>query len=136
MTDLIGGHIDMMIDQSTTSLPQIREGAIKAFAVTSSSRLGSAPAIPTTDEADLPNFRIAVWHGLWVPKGTSPAIINTLSAAAREALSDSGVSDRLSALGQTLPAPEQISPTGLAIVQSAEIGKWWPILKAANVKPE
>jgi tripartite-type tricarboxylate transporter receptor subunit TctC len=136
MTDLIGGHIDMMIDQSTTSLPQIREGAIKAFAVTSSSRLKSAPAIPTTDEADLPNFQVAVWHGLWVPRGTPPAVISTLSTAAREALSDPGVGDRLSALGQTLPAPEQISPAGLATLQGAEIGKWWPILKAANVKPE
>jgi tripartite-type tricarboxylate transporter receptor subunit TctC len=136
MTDLIGGHIDMMIDQATTSLPQIREGAVKAFAVTSPSRLKSDPAIPTMGEADLPNFQVAVWHGLWVPKATPPAIINTLSTAAREALSDPAIIDRLSALGLTLPAPDQVSPAGLAKVQSDEIDKWWPILKAANVKAE
>lgn len=136
MTDMIGGHIDMMIDQATTSLPQIREGAVKAFAVTSPSRLKSDPTIPTTAEADLPNFQIAVWHGLWVPKGTPPAIINTLSTAAREALSDPAIIDRLSALGLTLPTPDQVSPAGLAKVQSDEIEKWWPILQAANVKAE
>ena len=136
MTDMIGGHIDMMIDQATTSLPQIRQGAIKPFAITSSSRLASDPAIPTTDEAGLPNFEVAVWHGLWAPKGTPPAIINALSNAAREALSDPVVSDRLKALGLSLPPPDQISPEGLRSLQKAEIEKWWPILKAANVKPE
>jgi tripartite-type tricarboxylate transporter receptor subunit TctC len=136
MTDLIGGHIDMMIDQTTTSLPQVRQGTIKPFAVTSPSRLASDPAIPTTDEAGLPNFEVAVWHGLWAPKGTSPAIINALGTAAREALSDPVVSDRLKALGQTLPPTAQISPEGLRSFQKAEIEKWWPILKVANVRPE
>jgi tripartite-type tricarboxylate transporter receptor subunit TctC len=136
MNDLIGGHIDMMIDQSTTSLSQIRAGAVKPFAVTSPSRLTAEPAIPTTEESGLPTFQVAVWHGLWAPKGTPAAVIDSLSAAAREALSDPGISDRLKAVGQTMPPPGQISPAGLKAVQKAEIEKWWPILKAANVKPD
>jgi tripartite-type tricarboxylate transporter receptor subunit TctC len=136
MTDLIGGHIDLMVDQATTSLPQIREGTVKAFAVTSPSRLTSDPAIPTTGEAGLPDFQVAVWHGLWVPKGTPSTVINALAAAARETLSDPAIIDRLTALGLTLPAPDQVSAAGLAKVQRDEIDKWWPILKAANVKAE
>lgn len=136
MTDLIGGHIDMMIDQSTTSLPQVRAGAVKPFAVTSPRRLLSAPAIPTTDEVGLANFHVAVWHGLWAPKGTAPEVIKALSVATREALSDPSIRERLEALGQDIPAPDQISPGGLKELQKAEIEKWWPILKAANVKAE
>jgi tripartite-type tricarboxylate transporter receptor subunit TctC len=136
MTDLIGGHIDLMIDQSTTSLPQVREHAIRAFAVTSATRLPSDPAIPTTEEAGLKDFRVAVWHGLWAPKGTPAYIIDALSAAARQALSEPGMIERLQAVGQTVPQPNQISPAGLRSLQQVEIEKWWPILKAAQVKSE
>ena len=136
MTDLIGGHIDMIIDQATTSLPQIREGTIKPFAVTSQTRLVTAPEIPTTDEAGLPNFQVAVWHGLWAPKGTSTDIITKLSAATRDALSDPVLRERLVMLGQNIPAPDQISPTALGDLQRTEIGIWWPILKAVGVKSE
>lgn len=136
MTDLIGGHIDLMIDQANTSLPQVRQNAIKAFAVTSAMRLASDPAIPTAEEAGLKDFRVAVWHGLWAPKGTPGPIIDAISAATRRALSDPGLLERLNSVGQTVPQPEQISPAGLHEVQQAEIAKWWPILKAANVKSE
>jgi tripartite-type tricarboxylate transporter receptor subunit TctC len=136
MTDLIGGHIDLMIDQSNTSLPQVREKVIKAFAVTSAMRLPSDPAIPTTEEAGLRDFRVAVWHGLWAPKGTPASILNALGAAARQALSDPGIIERFSAAGQTVPQPDQISAAGLRDVQRAEIAKWWPILKEAGVKAD
>lgn len=136
LSDLIGGHIDLMFDQSITSLPHIREGTVEAFAVTSPKRLASDPGIPTADEAGLPNFDVAVWSGLWAPKGTSPSVVATLSAAARDALADPSVRDRLLAVGLSLPTAEQISPQGLADLQKAEINKWWPILKSANVKPE
>ena len=133
MTDLMGGHIDLMIDQSNTSLPQIRQGAIKAFAVTSAIRLSSDPTIPTTEEAGLKDFRVAVWHGLWAPRGTPAAILDKLGSAARQALADPGMIERLAAVGQAVPEPEQISSDGLRNLQQAEIAKWWPILKAANL---
>src|SRR5262249_27096170 len=133
MADLIGGHIDLMIDQSMTSLPQIRQNAIKAFAVTSDTRLASDPAIPTTEESGLKDFRVAVWHGLWAPKGTPAAVIDSLNAAVRLALSDPGIVKRLEAVGETVPRPEQVSPAGLKSLQQAEIAKWWPLLKAAQV---
>lgn len=136
MIDLIGGHIDMMIDQSNTSLPQVRDGKIRPFAVTSQTRLASAPTIPTADEAGLPNFHVAVWHGLWAPKGTPTDVISRLSAATREALSDPIIRQRLESLGQYIPAPDQISPAGLKDLQKAEIKKWWPILKTAGIKVE
>lgn len=136
MTDLIGGHIDMMIDPATTSLPQIRQGTIKPFAITSAARLASDPQIPTAEEAGLPGFRTALWHGLWAPKGTPPAVIDTLARAVRESLADQNVRDRLASLGQTIPEPDQMTAEGLRKVQQDETDKWLPILKAANVKAE
>jgi tripartite-type tricarboxylate transporter receptor subunit TctC len=136
MTDLIGGHIDLMFDQSTTCLPQIKQGTVRAFAATSEARLSPAPEIPTTDEAGLSDFHVAVWSGLWAPKGTPSDAIRALSAATRESLSDPAIRERLENVGLTLPSPEQVSPEGLAELQKAEIATWWPILKAANVRSE
>ncbi len=136
MIDLVGGHIDVMFDQSANSLPHIRDGAIKAYAVTSQARLAAAPDIPTVDEAGLANFYIAVWYGLWAPKGTPGEVVAKLNSAAVEALRDSSLRERLAALGQDVPRPDQASPAALGALQAAEIAKWWPILKLANVKAE
>jgi tripartite-type tricarboxylate transporter receptor subunit TctC len=136
MLDLMAGQINLMLDQSSNSLPQVREGKIRAFAVTASKRLASAPDIPTVDEAGLPGFYISVWHGLWVPHGTPKDVIERLSAAAQEALADPAVQKRLAELGQEIPPREQQTPAGLGTYQKAEIEKWWPIIKAANVKVE
>jgi tripartite-type tricarboxylate transporter receptor subunit TctC len=125
-----------MFDQSTTCLPQIQQGTVRAFAATSSARLSSAPEIPTTDEAGLRDFHVAVWSGLWAPKGTPPDAIRALSAATRESLSDPVIRGRLQNVGLTIPPLEQVSPEGLAELQKAEIATWWPILKAANVRSE
>src|SRR5215469_1701496 len=81
MQDLLGGHIDVMFDQASNSLPAVRAGKIKAFAVTSRARLAAAPEIPTVDEAGLPGFYVSVWHGLWAPKGTPPDVVSKLNAA-------------------------------------------------------
>ncbi|HEV2098948.1 MAG TPA: tripartite tricarboxylate transporter substrate-binding protein [Stellaceae bacterium] len=133
MADLVGGHIDLLFDQSSTSLPQIRAGAIKAYAVTARKRLASAPDIPTVDEAGLKGFYISVWNGLWAPKGTPEPVILKLNAAARQALADQSLRDRLANLGMDIPSPEDMSPEALGQLQKAEIAKWWPVLKAAKI---
>jgi tripartite-type tricarboxylate transporter receptor subunit TctC len=134
--DLIAGHLDIMCDQSSNSLPQVRAGQVKAFAVTAPKRLDAAPDIPTVDEAGLPGFYISVWHGLWVPHGTPPEIIAKLSAAVREALADPDAQKRFADLGQEIPPADQQTPEGLRKHQTEEIAKWWPIIKAANIKVE
>jgi tripartite-type tricarboxylate transporter receptor subunit TctC len=134
MLDLMAGQISLMLDQSSNSLPQVREGKIRAFAVTANKRLVSAPDIPTVDEAGLPGFYISVWHGLWVPHGTPKDVIEKLAAAVQEALADPAVQKRLAEAGQEIPPREQQTPEALGAYQKAEIEKWWPIIKAANVK--
>jgi tripartite-type tricarboxylate transporter receptor subunit TctC len=136
MLDLMAGQINLMLDQSSNSLPQVREGKIRAFAVTANKRLASAPDIPTVDEAGLPGFYISVWHGLWVPHGTPKDAVEKLTAAAQEALADPAVQKRLAESGQEIPPREQQTPEALGAFQKAEIEKWWPIIKAANVKVE
>jgi tripartite-type tricarboxylate transporter receptor subunit TctC len=136
MLDLVSGTIDLMCDQSTNSLPQVRANSVKAFAVTAPQRLASAPDIPTVDEAGLPGFYISVWHGLWVPHGTPKDIVGKLAAAAQEALADPNVQSRLAELGQEIPPREMQTPEGLGKFQKAEIEKWWPIVKAAGIKAE
>jgi tripartite-type tricarboxylate transporter receptor subunit TctC len=134
--DLVAGQLDIMFDQSSNSLPHVRNGKLKAYAVTAKSRLPSAPDIPSVDEAGLPGFYISVWHGLWVPKGTPKEIIAKLTAAVQETLADPAVRARLTELGQDIPTPEQQTPEGLAAHHKAEIEKWWPIIKAANIKAD
>jgi len=134
--DLVSGQLDIMFDQSSNSLPHVRGGKIKAYAVTAKSRLASAPEIPSVDEAGMPGFYIAVWHGLWVPKGTPPEAIAKLTAAVQETLADPAIQKRLAELGQDIPTREQQTPEGLAAHHKAEIEKWWPIIKAANIKAE
>ena len=136
MQDLVGGHIDVMFDQPPNSLPHVRSGSIKAYAVTAKTRLPSAPDIPTVDEAGLPGFYISVWSGMWAPKGTPQSIVAKLNAAVVEALADQAVQRRLTDLGQDVPARDQQSPAALAAFQAAEIEKWWPIIKAAGIKAQ
>jgi tripartite-type tricarboxylate transporter receptor subunit TctC len=136
MQDLIGGQIDFMFDQAANSLPQVKGGAIKAFAVTAKTRLASAPDIPTTDEAGLPGFYISVWHALWVPTGTPQDIVVKLNAAAVEAMADPNVRARFAELGQDMPPRSEQTPEALGAFQKAEIDKWWPLIKAANIKAE
>jgi tripartite-type tricarboxylate transporter receptor subunit TctC len=136
LNDLMAGHIDIMFDQATNSLPQVRGGKVKAYAVTSRSRLASAPDIPTVDEAGLPGLYIAYWHGIWAPKNTPGEIIAKLNAAIMAALADPIVRQRFVELGQEIFPPERQTPAALRSHQAAEIEKWWPILKAANIKAE
>ena len=136
MQDLVGGHVDLMFDQPPNSLPHVRTGDIKAYAVTAKKRLASAPDIPTVDEAGLPGFYISVWSGVWAPKGTPQEIISKLNSAVVDALTNPSVQRRLADLGQEIPAPDQQTPAALATFQAAEIERWWPIIKDAGIKPE
>src|SRR5262249_17370749 len=109
---------------------------IKAFAVTSKTRLAIAPDIPTVDEAGLPGFYVAVWHGLWAPKGTPTNIVSELNVAVAKALADPSLQKHFAALGQDEPKGNQLTPAALGALQKAEIDKWWPILKHAQIKSE
>jgi tripartite-type tricarboxylate transporter receptor subunit TctC len=136
MQDLVAGQVDLMIDQAANSLPQVRAGTIRAYAVTDKVRLAAAPDIPTVDEAGVPGLHIAIWHALWMPKGTPKDVIAKLNAAVVETLADAGVRQRLAQLGQEIPPREQQTPQVLFAYHQAEIEKWWPIIKAANIKGE
>jgi tripartite-type tricarboxylate transporter receptor subunit TctC len=135
MQDLIAGQINMMIDPAANTLPQVRADRIKAFAVTTKSRLAAAPEIPTVDEAGLPGFYVENWQGLFAPRGTPMAIVARLNAAVVDALADSAVRARLADLGQEIFPREQQTPEALAAMHRAGIEKWWPIIKAAGIKP-
>ncbi len=136
IADLLAGQIDLMIEPSSNFLQQVRAGSIKAYAVAARTRIAAAPDIPTVDEAGLPGFHTALWYGLWVPRDTPKDVIAKLNAAVVAALADAGVRARLAGLGLELPAREQQTPEALGAYQKAEIEKWWPIIRAANIKGE
>jgi tripartite-type tricarboxylate transporter receptor subunit TctC len=134
MNDLVAGQIDIIVDQTSNSISQVRAGTIRGYAVTDDKRVASAPDIPTTDEAGLPGFHMTLWSGLWVPKDTPTDIVAKLNAATVEALSDPSVKKQLENLGLQMPPKDQLSSKALGAWQRAEIAKWWPMIKAANVK--
>jgi tripartite-type tricarboxylate transporter receptor subunit TctC len=137
MLDLVAGQIDMIIaGDVTTSVPQVRAGSIKAYAVAAQRRLASVPDVPTVDEAGLPGFYSSPWYGFWVPRGTPKPIIAKLNAAVTEALADANVRARLADLGQEIFPLEQQTPEALTALQRADMEKWWPIIKAAGIKAE
>lgn len=134
LNDLVAGQIDIIVDQTSNSINQVRAGNIRAYAVTDSKRVANAPDVPTVDEAGLPGFHMTLWSGLWVPKGTPKEIVAKLNAAAVEAMADPAVQKQLENLGLQMPPKDQLAPEALGAWQKAEIAKWWPMIKAANVK--
>jgi tripartite-type tricarboxylate transporter receptor subunit TctC len=133
MNDLMAGNLDLLIDLAPNSVPQLRAGTIKAYAVLAKTRLAAAPDVPTVEEAGLPGLYMSAWQAIWAPKGTPSAIINKLNKAIVDALADPALQARLADLGEDIFPPEQQTPAALAAWQKAEIEKWWPIVKAANV---
>ena len=136
MQDLVAGQIDVQLDTPAVSLPQVRSGNIKAYAVTARNRLPAAPDIPTTDEAGLPGFYFSFWHAFWVPKDTPNDIIAKLNGAVVSTLADPTIRKKLVDLSQEIFPREQQTPEALATFQKAEIEKWWPIIKAEGIKAQ
>jgi len=132
MNDLTGGHVDVMCDQTTNTTGQITAGAVKAYAVTSPARLSNLPNLPTVGEAGLPQLEVAVWHGIYAPKGTPKPVIDRLVAALQTALQDANVKARFADLGTEPVALARATPDALRTHLKAEIDRWAPIIKAAG----
>jgi tripartite-type tricarboxylate transporter receptor subunit TctC len=136
LKDLVGEHIDITFEQAISALPSVRSGIVNAYAVASDTRLAAAPDIPSVDEAGAPGVHISAWTGLFVPKGTPKEVIATLTGAAMETMADPALIKRLEDLGQTIPPPERQTAEALRAYHKAEIERWWPLIKAANIKSE
>ena len=134
--DLVAGQIDMGFANPATALPHVQAGSIKAFAVTAKNRLAVAPDIPSVDEAGLPRLYFSLWAGLFAPRGTPSDMIGKLNSAAVNTLGDPILRQKLAEQGFEIPPRERQTPEALAAYQKAEIDKWWPIIKAANIKAE
>jgi tripartite-type tricarboxylate transporter receptor subunit TctC len=134
--DLLAGITDLQLDTPAVSLPHVKSGDLKAYAVTAKDRIAVLPDIPTTDEAGLPGFYFSFWHALWAPKGTPKPIIDKLNAAVVNALADPETREKLENLSQVIYPRDQQTPEALHAFQKAEIEKWWPIIKAAGIKAE
>lgn len=132
MNDLLGGQIDLMCDQTTNTTGQIKGGKIKAYAVTTKTRVPSLSDLPTMDEAGIKGFEVAIWHGLYAPKGTPKAAIDKLVPALQAALKDPNVVQRFQELGTEPVAQDRATPAALGPFLKAEIEKWAPVIKAAG----
>lgn len=134
--DLLAGITDIQLDTPAVSLPHVKSGALKAYAVTSKKRIAIAPDIPTTDEAGMPGYYFYFWHAMWAPKGTPKDIVAKLNAAAVDSLADPATRTRLTDLAQEIYPRDQQTPEALHAFQKSEVEKWWPIIKAAGIKAE
>jgi tripartite-type tricarboxylate transporter receptor subunit TctC len=136
MQDLLAEQIDFMIEPSSNFKSLIAAGSVKPYAVTGRMRLPSLRNIPTADEAGLPGFFASLWYGLWVPKGTSKDIIAKLNATMVQVLAGPAARQRFDDLGIQIAPLDQQSPEALRALQKAEAARWWPIIKASNIKAE
>jgi len=134
--DLLAGTIDILLDTPAVSLPHVKSGGIKSYAVTAKNRIAVAPDIPTAEEAGMPGYYFYFWHAMWAPKGTPKPIVAKLNAAVVAALADPETRQRLLDLAQEIYPREQQTPEALYAFQKSEIEKWWPIIKAAGVKAQ
>ena len=136
LQDLLADRVNLVIDLPLNSLPYIRVGTLKAFAVLSPTRMMLAPNIPTVDEAGVPGLHLVGWYSIFGPKGVPEEIVTKLNAAARQTLADPAVAKRLTELGHDIVPREQQTPEALTTLQKADIEKWWPIIKVAGIKAE
>jgi tripartite-type tricarboxylate transporter receptor subunit TctC len=132
MTDLLGGQVDVMCDQTTNTTKQIQGGTIKAYAVTSPARLGNLPDLPTAEEAGLAGFQVGIWHGIYAPKGTPAEVTERLSKSLQGALKDPNVIARFAELGTVPSAEADATPAALKAKLEGEIARWKPVIEAAG----
>ncbi|MEY2620601.1 MAG: hypothetical protein RIT26_421 [Pseudomonadota bacterium] len=133
MNDLLGGQVDLLCDQTTQTVPMIKENRIKVYGVTTLKRLSALPNVPTLDEQGNKGFEVKVWHGMYAPKGTPKDVVDKLNAALRAALSDATVKQRLADLSSEVPPMDKVSPEGLRTHLEAEIKKWGPVITKAGI---
>ncbi|MDO5290136.1 MAG: tripartite tricarboxylate transporter substrate-binding protein [Pseudomonadota bacterium] len=133
LNDLLGGQVDMLCDQTTQTVPFIKDGRVKVHGVTTLQRLAGLPDVPTLDEQGLKGFEVKVWHGLYAPKGTPQEAIDKLNTALRAALADPAVVQRMTELNADIPAPDRQTPESLRSHLQAELAKWGPVIRQAGV---
>ncbi|MCA3178063.1 MAG: tripartite tricarboxylate transporter substrate binding protein BugD [Burkholderiaceae bacterium] len=133
MTDLLGGQVDLLCDQTTQTVPLIKEGRVKVFGVTVSKRLAALPNVPTLDEQGMKGFEVKVWHGMYAPKGTPAPVLEKINAALRAAMEDPTVKQRMVDLSADIVPPEKMTAAGLKTFLESEIAKWGPVIKKAGV---
>jgi tripartite-type tricarboxylate transporter receptor subunit TctC len=136
MTDLMGGQVDFMCDQTTNTTNPIEAGSVKAYAVFTEERLEALPDVPTAAEAGLDGIQIGIWHGLYAPAGTPPEVVAKLSDALKTALADENVVQRFAELGTAPVPPEAVTPEALQEKLLSEIDRWKPVIEAAGVYAE
>ena len=133
MNALLGSQVDLLCDQTTTTVPLIKDGRVKVFGVTTLNRLPALPGVPTLDEQGLKGFEVKVWHGLYAPKGTPPAVLERVGVALRAAMADPLVKQRLADLNADIVPVEKMTPTGLKTFLESEMAKWAPVIKKAGI---
>jgi tripartite-type tricarboxylate transporter receptor subunit TctC len=134
--DMAAGQLDLMFDQAANALGPVRAGSVKAYAVMSKTRWQALPDVPSADESGTPGLYVAYWHAMWAPKGTPKDVVTKLNAAVGRALADPSVSKRLSDIGHDPFPADQRTPAALAAYHKAEIGRWWPIVRASGLKAQ
>jgi tripartite-type tricarboxylate transporter receptor subunit TctC len=133
MNDLLGGQVDLLCDQTTTTVPIIKDGRVKVYGVTTLKRLSALPNVPTLDEQGLKGFEVKVWHGLYAPKGTPQPVLEKINVALRAALQDSMVKQRMSDLSSDIAPMDKVTPAGLKTQLESEIAKWGPVIQKAGI---
>jgi tripartite-type tricarboxylate transporter receptor subunit TctC len=133
LTDLLGGQVDLLCDQTTQTIPYIKDGSVKAYGTTTLKRLPSIPNVPTLDEQGLKGFEVKVWHGMYTPKGVPQPILDKLNAALKKSLTSPDVKKRLEDANIDIVAVNKISANGLKTHLDAEINKWGPVIRKANI---
>lgn len=133
MNDLLGGQVDLLCDQTTQTVPLIKEGRVKVYGVTTLKRLSALPNVPTLDEQGLKGFEVKVWHGMYAPKDTPAVVIDKINVALRAALQDPMVKQRLADLSSDVPPMDKVTPAGLKTHLEAEIKKWGPVIRKAGI---
>ncbi len=133
MNALLGGQVDLLCDQTTQTVPIIKDGRVKVFGVTTLNRLAALPNVPTLDEQGLKGFEVKVWHGMYAPKGTPPAVLEKVGIALRAAMQDPTVKQRLTDLSSDIVSAEKMTPAGLKNFLESETAKWGPVIKKAGI---